>query len=71
MRSRRLIAVALLLGAALVVAPSSLSASPSSSWRQASPMLRVLDQAWHSVARLLGWLGGVVPDTGMSPDPNG
>jgi hypothetical protein len=71
MRFRRLIAVALLLGAIFVVVPSSLSASPSSSWRKAPPMLRVLDEVWHSVGRLLGWLSGASPDTGMSPDPNG
>ena len=66
--SRRPIALALLLGTALVVAPSALSASPAG---RAGPALGALDQAWQAVGRLLGWFGGLWVDEAGSPDPNG
>ncbi len=71
MRTRRPLAVVLLVAAALAAAPSSLSAS-SLSWRQV-PFLGALDQAWHLVSRLLAGASvpAVRPKNGASPDPNG
>ena len=66
--SRRPIALALLLGAALVVAPSALAASPAG---QAPPPLHALDQAWQLASQLARWLGGVWLDGGSGADPNG
>ena len=69
MRASRRTVVVLLLGAALAVAPSSLSASASGS--RARPALGVLEQAWQLVGRLAGWCAGSQLDEGGSPDPNG
>jgi hypothetical protein len=67
--SRRPIALAvLLLGAALVVAPSALSAGPASN---APPAFGALDQAWRLLSQVGRWLGGSWLDNGLSPDPNG
>jgi hypothetical protein len=71
MRSRRLIGVALLLGAALAAAPSSLYASDWSSSSQAQPVPRALHQAWQSVGQLVEWLGRFRIENGCSPEPNG
>jgi hypothetical protein len=70
MRASRRTVVVLLLGAALAVAPSSLSASASGS--RARPALGVLEQAWQLVGRVAGWFGGFrVDEGGGSLDPNG
>jgi hypothetical protein len=68
--SRRPIALAvLLLGAALVVAPSTLSASPASN---APPAFGALDQAWRVLSQVGRWLGGSSwLDDGPGADPNG
>jgi hypothetical protein len=73
MRMRRPVAVVLLVGAAIAAAPSSLSASPSSLWRQEMPVLGALDQAWQLLSHLLGGAStpAVRPKNGASPDPNG
>jgi hypothetical protein len=71
MRSRRLIATVLLLGAALTLMSSSLYASEGSSSSQAQPVPRTLYEPWQSVGRLVAWLGGFRIENGCSPDPNG
>ena len=70
MRASRCTAVVLLLGAALAVAPSTLSAS-SLSRGQAPHALGALEQAWKLVGRLARWLGGAQIDEGSTLDPNG
>lgn len=74
MRASKRTAVVLLLGAALAVAPSALSASAWSSKGQSRPTLGALDQAWQLVGRFAGWLGGFRIDSsdgGPRPDPTG
>ena len=67
--SRRPIALAVLvLGAALVLAPSALSASPASN---APLAFGALNQAWRLVIQVARWLGGSWLDNGLGADPNG
>jgi hypothetical protein len=68
--SRRPIASALLLGAALVMATPALSASPPSSWGQGPLVPPGWDATLRLVGRVVGWFGGAWVEEGATPYPN-